>query len=273
MAQTLQHRQLAYENSYRQNIISRIPVIIKIDGRSFTRVTHNTSKPFCQRTMALLNHTMVALAKQIDGVIFGYQYSDKIILVLRNDRSPDETPWFGNCTQKMSTSAASMATYEFMTQMWGMDNPPDLDGAITFSAHAFGVPSIKEVINYLLYRQFRCIQSAVDEAVRSVLWSRYGSETHSILEDKDINDRKQILDEAGFEFDSLPSAFRHGSATYLAPAFFSTTHGQITRHKWISDFNVPLFNDSKEWLNTIITTGSDIFRPERDYDDTLKRSH
>jgi tRNA(His) guanylyltransferase len=273
MAQSLQHRQLTYENSYNQTIISRIPVIIKIDGRSFTRVTHNTSKPFCQRTMSLLNHAMVALAKQIDGVVFGYQYSDKIILVLRNDRSPDETPWFSNNTQKMSTSAASIATYEFMTQMWGMDNPPNLDGAVTFSAHAFGVPSIKEAINYLLYRQFRCIQNAVDEAVRSVLWNRYGNQTYSILEDKGMNDRKQILDEAGFEFDSLPNAFRHGSATYLAPTFYSTAQGQVTRHKWISDFSVPLFNDSKEWLNTIIITGSDIFRPERDYDDTSERSH
>ena len=273
MAQTLQNRLLVYENSYNQTIIPRIPVIIKIDGRSFTRVTRNTSKPFCQRTMLLFNSTMKSLAKQIDGVIFGYQYSDKIILVLRNDRSPDETPWFGNNVQKMSASVASMTTYEFITQMWSMNSPPDLDGAITFSAHTFGLPSFKEVINYLLYRQFRCIQVAVDEAVRSVLWSRYGNEIHSILEDKDMNDRKQILNEAGFEFDSLPSAFRHGSATYLTPSLFNTAQGQITRHKWISDFDVPLFNDSKEWLNTIISTGSDIFRPERDYDDTLKGSH
>lgn len=271
MAQTLQHRQLAYENAYNQTIINRIPVIIKIDGKSFSRVTRSTQKPFCQRTMLLLNQTMVALAKRIDGVMFGYQYADKIILVLRNDRSPDETPWCGNNVQKMSTSAASMATYEFMTHMWSMDNPPELDGAIEFSAHTFGVPSVKEAINYLLYRQFRCIQSAVDEAARSVLWARYGSETYAILEDKDMNDRKQILDEAGFEFDSLPSAFRHGSATYLTPAFVNTAQGQVTRHKWLSDFDVPLFNDSKEWLNTIITTGSDIFRPERDYDDTVKR--
>jgi tRNA(His) 5'-end guanylyltransferase len=110
MAQSLQHRQLAYENSYNQTIISRIPVIIKIDGRSFTRVTKNIPKPFCQKTMLLFNSTMVSLAKQIDGVMFGYQYSDKIILVLRNDRSPDETPWFGNHIQKMSSSAASIST-------------------------------------------------------------------------------------------------------------------------------------------------------------------
>ena len=106
----------------------------------------------------------------------------------------------------------------------------------------------------------------------------YQMRENTLLFDKDYKNvlvlyRKQILDEAGFEFESLPSSFRHGSATYLAPSFYPTEHGQVTRHKWISDFSVPLFNDSKEWLNTIITTGSDIFRPERDYDDTPKGSH
>lgn len=268
MAQTLQQRQLKYEESYNQDIINQIPVIIKIDGRSFTRVTRNTTKPFCQKTMALLNGTMLALAKQIDGVVFGYQYSDKIILALRNDRNRDEDPWFGNKVQKMASVAASSATYEFMTQYWEMDSPPQLDGSITFAAHAFGVPSIRETVNYLIYRQFRCMQSAVDEAVRSVLWSRYGSQTHAILEDKNMKDRKQILDEAGFEFDSVPAAFRHGCAAYLAPTFVQTAQGQITRHKWLIDLDTPLFSDSKEWLSTILSTGSDIFRPERDYDDT-----
>lgn len=264
---------LAYENSYSQNIIGKIPVIIKINGRLFTRVTKNVQKPFCQKTMFVLNNTMINLVKQIDGVVFGYQYSDKIILVCRNDRSPEENPWFNNNVQKISSVASSMATYEFINKMWEMDHPPDLSGTITFSAHAFGVPNIPEAINYLIYRQFRCIQNAVDEAVRSVLWTRYGHETHTILEDKNMNDRKQILDEAGFEFDSLPAAFRHGSATYLTPSFVNTAQGQITRNKWLADFDVPSFNGSKEWLDTILTTGCDIFRPERDYDDTLRGSH
>jgi tRNA(His) 5'-end guanylyltransferase len=266
MAQ-LQPRQLSYENSYNQNIISNIPVIIKINGRSFKHLTKNVQKPFCQKTMYLLNNTMIALAKNIDGVVFGYQYSDKIILVLRNDRSHEEVPWFGNNTQKMSSAAASLCTYEFMNQLWGMDNPPELEGPISFCAHSFGVPSIKEVINYLLYRQFRCIKNTLDEAVRFVLWPRYGNQTHSILEDKNMSDRRQILDESGFDFNSLPMAFRHGCSTYLIPSIVNTAQGQITRQKWMVDFDTPLFNDSKEWLNTILTTGSDIFRPERDYND------
>lgn len=270
---SLQQRQLEYEDSYSYKIIPRIPIIIKINGRSFSKVTKQIQKPFCHKTMTLLSDTMLSLAKQIDGVVFGYQYSDKIILVIRNDRSSDEDPWFGNCIQKQASASSSIATYEFMSKLWAMDDPPALEGSITFTSSVFGVPSIKEAINNLLYRQFRCLQNVINESVQSILWPRYGPQTNTMLNEKSMDERKKILDEAGFEFDSLPSSYRHGSGVYLTPALVTTSQGQITRQKWIIDFNLPLFTDSKEWLNTIITTGSDIFRPERDYNDSSTRSH
>jgi len=216
---------------------------------------------------------MLSLAKQIDGAVFGYQYSDKIIFVLRNDRSPDEDPWFGNNLTKMSSASASMATYEFMTQLWTVEDAPNLEGNITFTAHAFGVPSIKEAVNYIIHRQWRCMQNAVNEAVYSVLWPRYGREASVILEEKDMNQRRQILDEAGLEFDSLPAVYRLGSAAYLVPTLAQTTQGQVTRHKWSLDFDVPALSKSGDWLRTILTTGSDIFRPDRDYNESIKGTH
>lgn len=267
MAQTIHQRQLGYEDSYSQNIISRIPVIIKLDGRSFHRVTKSVQKPFCPKTSAMLNGTMLNLAKQIDGVIFGYQYSDKIILIARNDRSLEEDPWFGNNIQKIASVSASLATYEFMNQIWQVKDPPKLDGSITFSAKVFGVPNITEAINYLIFRQFKCIQTAINECVQTVLWPKYGRQTPGILEDKSIEERRQILEDSNFDFDSLPMAYRHGSAAYLTPRLITTAQGQVTHHKWLVDFNLPLFTDSKEKLKTILTTGSDIFRPERDFNE------
>jgi tRNA(His) guanylyltransferase len=268
MAQSLQQRQVGYEQTYNQNIIGRIPVVIKIDGRSFNRVTKNTQRPFCQKTMLLLNSTMLNLAKQIDGVLFGFQYSDKIFFILRNDRSPDEDPWFGNNIQKLSSVSASMATYEFMNQLWAADDPPALEGSITFASHVFGVPNVTEAINYLIYRQFRCMQNALNESVQSVLWPRYGKQTPSFLEDKSMDQRQQMLHEAGFDFESLPAAYRLGSAAYLVPTLVDISQGQITSHKWLLDFNCPLFSKSQDRLRTILTTGSDIFRPERDLNDS-----
>jgi tRNA(His) 5'-end guanylyltransferase len=269
MSQTLQQRHLGYEQNYNQNIIARIPIIIKIDGRSFSRVTKNLEKPLCLKTMGLFQNTMISLAKQIDGVLFGYQYSDKIFLILRNDRSNEEEPWFGNNIQKLSSVSASMATYEFLNHLWSSNDPPSLEGSITFSSHAFAVPNITEVINYLIYRQFCCIQNSINESVHSVLWPKYGNETPIILEEKGLDERQKILNEFGFDFELLPNAYRLGSVGYIIPTLVNTSQGQITRQKWILDNNYPLFNNSKEQLRTILSTGSDIFRPGRDLNDSI----
>lgn len=261
-----QPRQIEYEENQNYKILPRIPVIIKIDGRSFSKITKHTQKPFCHKIMALLNETMLALVKQIDGVVFGYQYSDKMLFVLRNDRSQDEDPWFGNHIQQQASVAASMATYHFMRNLWSMDDPPNLEGDITFHARVFGVPSIKEACNYLIYRQWMCLQNAINEAVYSVLWPRYGKKTAAFLDEKSLDQRKQILEDAGLDLDNLPSAYRLGSAAYVVPTIVHTTQGQINRQKWTLDFDIPLLSKSQDWLRTILTTGSDIFRPERDYD-------
>lgn len=258
MAQTLQQRMISYEESSSIKIIGRIPIVIKIDGRSFTRATKNIHKPFCKSTMAILNGTMLSLVKQIDGAIFGYQYSDKIIIVLRNDRGEDETPWFGNEIQTISSVAASMATYEFMNKLWEIDNPPNIEGNITFKSKVFGMPNISEVINYIVYLQYCCMQYSINETVFTVLGRN--------LDGIGIDERRKILDDAGISFDKFPISFRHGSIAHLVPKLISTNQGEITRHKWELDFNTPLFveNKDRERLRTILTTGSDIFRPERD---------
>jgi tRNA(His) 5'-end guanylyltransferase len=262
MAQTLQQRMIAYEDSYSSKIINRIPIIIKIDGRSFTRVTKNVQKPFCEKTMAILNGTMLALVKQIDGAMFGYQYSDKIFIVLRNDRKDDEDPWFGNQIQEMCSSAASIATGKFINQIQEIDQPPKFEGDITFKTNVFGISNITEVINYLIYKQYCCMQYSINEVVYSII----GKNNQEMLNGTDIEDRKKIIDNAGISLDNFPMSFLHGSSVYIAPKLVTTAHGEATHHKWYLDFNVPLFVDKKERerLRTILTTGSDIFRPERD---------
>lgn len=256
----LQHRQNSYENAYNYNIIGRIPVIIKIDARSFTTVSNKIAKPFCHKTMALFTKTMLSLVKQIDGAVFGYQYSDKIIIILKNDKNLDTDPWFGNNIQKISSVTASLASYEFLTSFWGMNERPNLEGIITFKVHTFAVPDINEAVNYILYRQFHCMKYAVYET----LYAKYGKQTDDLLNNKNIEERKQIIKQAGIDFNSYPNAFRHGVATYLVPQLLDNENGQITKHDWIVDFDIPLFSENKVKLSTILTTGSDIFRPERD---------
>src|SRR5690606_40762118 len=104
-----------------------------------------------------------------------------------------------------------------------------LEGLISFKVHVFGVTSIKEAVNYLVYRQFRCNQQSINEAVKSVLYPRYGRDTNSILEDTNLEDRKLILAESGFDFESLPGAFRNGIIIYITAKLVDTIHSNIVR--------------------------------------------
>jgi tRNA(His) 5'-end guanylyltransferase len=263
MPQTLQQRQIAYENSYDYNIIGKIPVILKIDGRNFSRLTKSVEKPYCFKTSSLLSGTMLALVKQIEGAVFGYQYSDKIIIIIKNDSKTETDPWFGNRVQKLSSIASSLATFEFLNNFWQIDEPPSLEGSILFTTHVFGIPDVTEVINYCIYRQFRCLKYAIDQATYSFFLPKYGRQTKDLLEDKGTEERRELLISEGFDFDGLTHAFRYGIGSYLIPNIVNTNHGQATHHKWVLDTEIPLFANNKEFLRTIISTGSDVFRPGR----------
>jgi tRNA(His) 5'-end guanylyltransferase len=249
---------VSYEESTEYKLLRKIPVVLKIDGRSFATITRNIQKPFCHKTMSMMSGTMLSLVKQIDGAIFGYTYSDKIIIVLRNDRSETEDPWFGNNIQSICSTTSSLATYEFLHNVWEIDNPPQFEGSITFKTKVFGVPSITEVINYLIYSQYCCMQYAINSILHSVIGRS------SVLDGISLEDRKKALDEAGISLDDFPSAFRFGVASYVVPQL-RRIDGTDARHRWLLDLDIPLFSEQRDKLRTIIKTGSDIFRPERDF--------
>jgi hypothetical protein len=104
------------------------------------------------------------------------------------------------------------------------------------------------------------MQYAINEAVYAVVGRGYP------LDGLDIEARKKVLDEAGVSLDDLPAPFKHGSMAYLTPKLVTTARGESTQRKWLVDFEVPLFVEkiARERLRTILSTGSDIFRPERD---------
>ncbi|KKL53739.1 hypothetical protein LCGC14_2272460, partial [marine sediment metagenome] len=101
--QNLGDRMKKYESSYETNIIGRVPVIIRADGKSFSKWTKsiNAEKPFDNALSIAMSEAMRATASHIEGCMFGYTQSDEMTFVLRNDQSLESTPWFGNRIQKI----------------------------------------------------------------------------------------------------------------------------------------------------------------------------
>jgi tRNA(His) 5'-end guanylyltransferase len=218
-----------------------------------------------------MSHTMLQLVKQVDGAVFAYQQSDEISIVLRNDQTNDTDPWFGNRPQKISSVAASIATYEFNHYFWNMPDPPKLEEPALFDARTFGIPNTSEVINYLVFRQQDCMRNAITAATYTCLNHKYGRrKMHQMLDGRSLSDRQDLLwDECGIDYhQDYPPAFRRGIAAYQAPRFVDTPHGQMTKHRWVLDLNLPRITDDRDFVHGILTTGRDIFRQDRDLNPT-----
>lgn len=272
MVYSLGDRQKTYEQAYDSRIIRRLPVIVRVDGRSFHKVTKKLSRPYSASMVNLMANTMFLVAKEMDGCVFAYQQSDEITFVLRNDQSLESEPWFNNRVQKIASISAAMTTSTFIKLHQSMDDPPQLIGNTLFDARVFAVPSINEAINNLIFRQQDCIRNAITGAAQAELGKIFGrKKTFKTLQNKNAQERMQLLlDECDIDFNSYyPAAFRHGVAAYKIPQLIDTDEGQVTRHKWVMDTQLPKFVENRAFIMGILNTGRDIFRL-RDLDEDTR---
>lgn len=109
----LSKRMKKYESVSKGTLMSRMPVILRIDGRSFHTYTRGFKRPFDELLMAAMQETMKYLCENIQGCVLGYTQSDEISLVLVDYKKFTASSWFDNEIQKIVSIAASMATMAF----------------------------------------------------------------------------------------------------------------------------------------------------------------
>ena len=85
-----------YENITRYYLTRRMPVIIRVDGRSFHTFTKGFKKPFDDILVKTMQDTMKYLCENIQGCVLGYTQSDEISLVLTDYAELTTDAWFGN---------------------------------------------------------------------------------------------------------------------------------------------------------------------------------
>ena len=98
-----------YEQIPKIKLMRRMPVIIRIDGRSFHSFTKNFVRPFDDVLIKSMQETMKHLCENIQGCVLGYQQSDEISLVLVDYKSLNSSAFFDYEVQKICSITASMA--------------------------------------------------------------------------------------------------------------------------------------------------------------------
>src|SRR5580704_15490057 len=110
MLSTKVHNRISsYEDISDFKLLPKIPIIIRLNGKSFSNITSEIEKPFCLEFMEAMSSTLIKLSKEAEGCIFGYSFHDEILLLIRNDQTTDTNPWFDNKIQKLASVTSSMA--------------------------------------------------------------------------------------------------------------------------------------------------------------------
>lgn len=264
MVETLEDRMQDYESCYDYRITKKLPLIVRVDGINFSRLTKNLSKPYDPLLMKCMAEAMKFTIAEMSGAIFGYQQSDEISYVLRNDFELDDQPWYGNYLQDIVSATASKTTTGFNKALVSLEDKLDLTGDVCFRAKAFTLPHIGEIANNLIWRQQDCLRSAIASAARTELGKKLGKKNAFVLLDKksSAERRKLLFEYCNTDFDDayLPS-YRNGVAIYKVPTVIELSSKEsITRNKWTLNWSLPSFLEEKDFLLNILINGLDIFR-------------
>ena len=246
-------RMKEYEAVSKTTLIKRMPVIMRIDGKSFHTFTRGFKKPFDRVLAETMQLTMHELCRSIQGAVLGYTQSDEITIVLVDYKKLNSQPWFGNEVQKMCSIGASMATMIFnnvfrnivedLSETGDTSYPIDVYkerfGEAQFDCRVFNIPR-EEVTNNLFWRQIDARRNSIEMLGRAYFSNRE-------LFKKNCSDIKEMLLQKGVDWGELPTYLKYGSCAV------KRVDPSTCRDKWIIDKCIPLFvGDDREYVDRLI---------------------
>lgn len=242
---TLGDRMKRYEKVYDFPIINRIPVIVRCDGKGFSRWTKKLKfqKPFDENLSNIMSHTMMEVASNIEGCVFGYTQSDEMTFVLRNDQSNESEPWFGNRIQKISSVVSSMVTANLNRECMRHINvyPP----LAYFDSRVFAVPSVMEAINCLIWRQNDATKNSISAACHYEVGKVVGRGTaRKLMHGLNQNQQQELLfQKAGINWNDYPTKHKRGVSCYRIVKEIELEDGtKAMRTPWYLDEEIQVFS-------------------------------
>lgn len=264
-----------YENITRYYLTRRMPVIIRIDGRSFHTFTRGFKKPFDDILVNTMQDTMKYLCENIQGCVLGYTQSDEISLVLTDYAELTTDAWFGNNLQKMCSVSASMATMAFTKyfvknvkeceRMALIGNvvlfeddekyinvlKKAIEKGAMFDSRVFTIPK-EEVCNYLIWRQ----QDATRNSIQSVGQVNFSQKE---LHGKSCNNIQDMLMlQKSINWNDYSTTLKRGSCCIKADDSLTEYDevgnicGYIKRSKWVIDNEIPIFTQDRNYVEKLI---------------------
>ena len=258
---SLSERMLSYQNQNNSKLLNQLPVIILCEGRNFKRLCKKLSQPYCEDLNQILAMAMFDAIKEMPGAVFGYQYSDKIIIVLENDQN--SVPWLNNDRDEIISTTASLITNKKEKGLAFAQEELELTGDAVFRCKTFVLPKISEAVNYLIWQQNLAYKTAIDKSVKLFLNEKLGrTMAFSLKKKKKTSEKEAMLHKhcAFSVLDKFPKSFLYGTAVYKIPSLVDSDKGVIQKNKWKFNNSLSMFAEDKVFVSNILRNGHDIFR-------------
>jgi tRNA(His) 5'-end guanylyltransferase len=205
----LAERMKAYESVSRGQLVRRIPVIIRVDGRAFHTLTKGCDKPFDKKIMDSMVNAAASVANDMQGFKLAYIQSDEATFLLTDYDDLETQGWFDYKLSKIvSMSAAMMSVY--FSKYYKRE--------AFFDSRAFNVPR-EEIANAFLWRAQDWKRNSLQMYARSnfshkQLHKKNSSDLHDLLHSigknwaTDLTDQQKngtFITAEGDRFDILPT--------------------------------------------------------------------
>lgn len=184
-----------------RRLMPLLPVVARIDGRSFHSFTRGMERPFDRVFTSCMVDTTVALVKET-GAYMGYTQSDEITLAWPGSTQQSQI-WFDGRVAKMTSQLAAQATLAFYRLM--LERMPQYaDRLPTFDARVWNTPNTTEAANVFLWREWDATKNSISMAASA----HY---SHKQLIGKNGPEKQEMLHRKGINWNNFPAMFKRGS--------------------------------------------------------------
>ncbi len=240
-------RMRALEYFHEQRILLGAWVVVRVDGRGFTRFTADRfEKPFDEKFHSLMVQTSQALLQELHG-LYAYTESDEISVLCAPNWD-----FFDRSVEKIVSISASIASATFTHTL----------GEIAqFDSRIWMGVSPSQVVDYFSWRQADATRCALNGWC---YWTarkqgKNPGEATKLLEHQSVGFKNEFLFQSGINFNDLPTWQRRGTGLYWEK-YEKTGYNPIeqkavntTRQRIKVDEDLLMKEDYREFIEKLLT--------------------
>lgn len=185
-----------------RKLLPLIPVIARIDGRSFSKFTQGLARPFDERLSRAMIETTIHLVRETNACC-GYTQSDEITMAWHHPDRRNKI-FFDGRTQKLNSVLAGMASTVFYSLILNSLPPEYAAKHPHFDCRTWNVPTAEEGANVFLWRELDATKNSISMAAQE----HYD---YKELLHKNGSEKQEMLFQKGINWNDYPAFFKRGS--------------------------------------------------------------